>query len=694
MTIAHSIFPRGTQSFAFLLVVLAAPAFAATRAPQLLSESTIAALANELDGNRAHRDVEFLALHHRMRASKPFHAVTEHIVEELQRAGFESVEVMRFPADGKILFGTQKSRPAWDASSAELWDLEQRDGKWVRRERLASWDSMPLSLAQDSDSAEVTADLVDVGAGTKAEDYEGKDVRGKLVLVSSQPEAVQSLAIERFGAAGIVSYVQNQKTAWWREDETLVRWGHLDSFYAGQTFAFMVSLKQARAFQARLAASEVVRLEARVRAERHVAEYEIATATILGSDTALAEQEIAFSCHLDHPRPGANDNASGCATILEVARTYAKLIREDRLARPLRTIRFIWPPEIEGTTIMLNARPELARRIVAVVHMDMVGGGPQTKAVFHVTRSPASLPNFVNDVAETFAEFVNAESEAHAAGRDARFPLVAAGGGREALLAQTKEFDAGSDHVVYTDSSFRIPAVYLNDWPDRYIHTTGDVPANIDPTKLERAGFIGAASAWYVANLTAKELPDLLALLERRTLKRTATMMERRAAVDPGERRALEDLHRSYEAEIVDSVARFVPVSQSDRAQRQRFLERIAALAGTSSASRAAGGVVYARCAEPKGPMTVFGYDYLEDHLGKERASALALTRYEGLRGGSEEYALEVLNFVDGRRTVQAIRDAVSAEFGPVPVEHVTAYLAALQEIRVIGTAPAACAPR
>ena len=40
--------------------------------------------------------------------------------------------------------------------------------------------------------------------------------------------------------------------------------------------------------------------------------------------------------------------------------------------------------------------------------MDMVGGGPETKAVFHVTRSPASLPNFVNDVAETFAEFVNA----------------------------------------------------------------------------------------------------------------------------------------------------------------------------------------------------------------------------------------------------------------------------------------------
>jgi len=38
--------------------------------------------------------------------------------------------------------------------------------------------------------------------------------------------------------------------------------------------------------------------------------------------------------------------------------------------------------------------------------MGIVGGGPNTKAVFRVTRSTMSLPNFVNDVAEAFGEFV------------------------------------------------------------------------------------------------------------------------------------------------------------------------------------------------------------------------------------------------------------------------------------------------
>ena len=57
--------------------------------------------------------------------------------------------------------------------------------------------------------------------------------------------------------------------------------------------------------------------------------------------------------------------------------------------------------------------------------MDMVGGGPVTKAVFHVTRGPSSLPSFVHDVAWAFADFVNAQSYQYAATGSAELPLVA-----------------------------------------------------------------------------------------------------------------------------------------------------------------------------------------------------------------------------------------------------------------------------
>ncbi|MEY4634383.1 MAG: hypothetical protein RJA55_181, partial [Acidobacteriota bacterium] len=38
----------------------------------------------------------------------------------------------------------------------------------------------------------------------------------------------------------------------------------------------------------------------------------------------------------------------------------------------------------------------------------------------------------------------------------------------------------------------------------------------------------------------------------------------------------------------------------------------------------------------------------------------------------------EIVNFIDGTRTISDIRDAVMAEFGPVPLPAVVAYLEAL----------------
>ena len=466
----------------------------AQQGPPLLPEPVVAALANELSGETAKRDLEFISRQHRMRASKGISIAAEFVAEQARVYGLEDVEILKFPADGKTFYGTQKARPAWNAEFAELWEMGA-DGR--PRTLIASWDAMPLVLAQDSESGNVTAELVDVGAGTSEADYAGKDVRGKLVLVSAQPEAVFRLAVEKYGAAGILSYAQNQRTAWFGENDNLIRWGHLDSFTDTKTFGFMLSLKQARGFQARLARGEKIILKAEVRAGREPGNYEIPTAVIRGADPNLRDEEIAFSCHLDHPRPGANDNASGCVTILEVGRTLAKLIREGKIERPRRSIRFIWPPEIEGTLALLNARPDITKRIKAVIHMDMVGGGPETKAVFHVTRGPASLPSFINDVAEAFGEFVNEQSYRHAAGQTVLYPLVAPEGGKEPLNARMADFSMGSDHQVYTDSSFGIPAIYLNDWPDRYIHTNFDTPANIDTTKLKRAGFIGGASGYF-----------------------------------------------------------------------------------------------------------------------------------------------------------------------------------------------------
>ena len=683
---------RGATVLALAASLLCAAAPAAAGPAPFLPDSVARALAEEISGEAARRNLEALARQHRMRGSQGFRRAAEHIVASLREVGLTDARITRFPADGVRFYGTQKSRQPWDAEFAELWELREGPAGWVRDHRLASWEAMPLSLAQDSGNADTTADLVDVGAGTAASDYAGKDVRGKIVLASSQPGEVARIAVEQQGAVGIVSYAQNQRTAWWGEDENLVRWGHLDSFAPRPTFAFMVSLKQARAFQSRLARGERIRLHATVRAGRHAGDYELVEATIPGADPRRRGEEIVFTCHLDHPRPGANDNASGAAAILEVARALQKLIREKRLPPPARTIRFVWPPEIEGTLALLNGRPEQPRRVKAAIHMDMVGGGPETKAIFHVTRGPASLPSFVYDVAEAFGEYVNRQTAAFAMGRREELPLHAPEGGKEAALADLAEYTGGSDHDVYCEGSFRIPTIYLNDWPDRYIHTNFDVPGNIDPTKLKRAAFIGAACGYFLARVDTADAGALVRHHRARALTRAATTLGRAGELPPAEAAHLKRFRLDYERAVVESYARFLTLPPDARAEALAFLDDLARVVGdpgpTAPDPGAEGGVVYVRSPEPRGPMSAFGYDYLEDHLGRAAADSLQLRRYQGLRGGGGDYAYEILNLVDGRRTAGQIRDQVSAIYGPVPIGPVAEYLRALESIGVVKRRP------
>ena len=632
---------------AFITLALSTSAYAADTLP-FLSEKEISAFATEVSGESAMRTLEGLSRQHRMRGSRGFGAAAAQVVEQLKQYGLEDAHIESLPADGTIFYGTQRSRPAWNAELAELWEVGADGARLVR---LASWDEAPITLAQDSASGEVTADLVDVGAGTSAAHYEGRDVKGKIVLTSSQPEAVADLAVGTHGAAGIVSFAQNQRTAWWGEDENLIRWGHLDTFSPHKTFGFMVSLKTGRSLQQRLARGETVRLYAVVRAGQEAGSYDVATATIRG--TALPDEEIVFSCHLDHPRPGANDNASGCAAILEAARTLSKLVAEKRIPPPHRTIRFVWPPEIEGTLALLNGRPEIAKKIRAAVHLDMVGGGPATKAIFHVTRGPASRPSFVHDLAASVGMFVNEQTAQFAMTSAARWPLVAPTGGKEPLRAAFVPFTAGSDHQVYGDSSFAIPAVYLNDWPDRYIHTNFDVPSNIDPTKLGRAAFLAATTGYILSRLTRQDSGAIGEMMEPFALERRAAAMRRRDA------NALK-FADWYEREMKVSVGRFFGPPLAAVPQK----------AGT-----------YRRNAEVKGPMGAFGYDYFEAHYQGEPI------RLPG------EYRYEALNLVDGQRTAQDIRDALSAIYEPVKVEDVEQYLRALASIGAVipsGTAPSA----
>jgi len=651
----------------------------------LLPPGVLRAFDEELSGTLMRDHVAHLAGIHRVPASPGYHEAAEWLMARARAYGLSDVHAESFPGDGRTWFGTMRGNRGWRVEGGELAEVSPSP------RRIGSFDDLKMLVADNSESADVTAELVDVGAGTAASDYSGKTVKGKLILCDGQPGIAHRLAVEERGAAGLISYNSNQRTGWWRDDVDLVRWGHLDARGRANTFALMISVREARELQRRLAAGEKVVLHAVVRARNDdTVPYETIIATIPGSDPARGE--IVYSCHFDHQKPAANDDASGCAAILEIGRVVRKLVDQKRIPPPLRTIRFVWPSEMTGTIAYLSKHPELVATMKAAIHLDMVGGNPAvTKSVLHVTRSPWSVSTFTDDVAETFARYVIDGAYDGAATGDFSRAVREPNGPKDALWADFTEYESGSDHWIYQEGSFGIPTIYLRDWPDIYIHTSKDVVDNVDPTKLKRSAFIAAASGFFLATLGPPSGPMDAALPY---------------LVLGGAMRRLGDAvsRSSVHAFGKDGVAREAVVVASESTRREerrvqslnRFDYAPAGSAGAAILAEVAGDItrmfptgppapagipdarVPSRNPAVKGPLTP-SVDWVREKAGAA-ASALAIN----LAPRGEDVAYEVVNFIDGKRTVNDIRDAVSAEFEPIDVKVVGEYLDLLARIGAI----------
>jgi aminopeptidase YwaD len=678
-----------------------------------LTETQWAQMRDEAGGTAPYENLRSLTRLHRVPATPEFDQAAEFMLMRAKEYGLQDAHAEQFPIDGKLHYGLMRSHLAWHIQAASLWEVQPE------HTLLGDWATDPIRLADYSHTADADAPLVDVGQGTSEADYASKDVRGKIVLADGVLAMVQRMAVMQHGAVGIVSDMPNQTTAWSGLDANIVRWGHLDALLPNG-FAFMVSRATATALRTQLTSGRSVMLSAHVKAEVANGHWTVVTATIPGTDPHAGE--VVYSCHLDHQRPGANDNASGCVTILESARALNHLIGSGKLPRPIRTLRFIWGPEVEGTMAFLSEHPDIRRSLRADVHMDMVGGDPyKNKSILHVTETPWSLPSFVTDVGELFAETIRAGATAYAEdGSHAEAAVLedrnGAPGTRNEFLADRTPYAEGSDHDDYDSSTIAVPSLYLRDWPDIYIHTDHDTLEQIDATKLRRVALLGAASGYTYAAVNADEASSLLAFFAARAQRRLAKGFERAQGLAQGNQlpakeawyeahNVLTQMLRREQAELrsfstytqsdPEKAAVFGKNLDAQAAMLNEWLEHSAETRGVQDfqvpppwhgepdASR-----VPVRTAE-FGPLTYQNDDVLLDRLGSERVGKIKL-----LGGGSSRllrvqdqgalYAYEIVNFVDGKRSVGEIRDAVAAEFGPIPLDVVADYLKACEEAKIV----------
>ena len=313
---------------------------------------------------------------------------TQYIYDQLLRYGLPGAEIARFPG-GQV----------WDGIKGELWEVSPM------RQKLASYQDMRAMLASGSTSADVTAELVWVGMGTAAE-LDRLDVAGKIVVTEGSMGGVHQLACIERGALGVIS-IANSRPYF---DPLQIPWSGVRSRRSGgqqSKFGFFIPPREAETLKRRLLAGDTITVHAEVETSMREYDLEDPVAHIPGTDPDAPE--IILSAHLfeGYVKQGANDNKSGSAAILEVARTLHTLIEEGRIPRPRRTIRFLWGPEFSGTGPWVRANKELMERTLANINMDMVGEWLSlNKAYMTMMRTSYGHPHFINDVMENYFRFV------------------------------------------------------------------------------------------------------------------------------------------------------------------------------------------------------------------------------------------------------------------------------------------------
>jgi hypothetical protein len=477
----------------------------------LLSDDITRALIQHSSGDLAYDDVVRLALWDRSQVTAGYAEAAQWISGKARQIGLDSVQIESFPSGNSVQYFGNETERLWKVGKGELWLTAPFEV------RLTTYEELPMSLARNSVTADVEGDVVDVGGGTRDEDYR-TDVRGKIVLTESSPGSVWSQAVVKRGAVGIVSswsvpsFDFLNRLPGDQPDE--VGWGRIPEPHQGDTSrpAFLISSRRAQELKQLLSQGKKLRMRMIVDGSLSDGTLDVVSAVIPG--TAYPAEEIILTAHLDHYKPGANDNASGAATVLEMARTFSALVAAGTLPKPLRTIRFLWVPEYMGTWAWLSRHQADAGTRVANLNFDMVGEDlKKTNARFAIGYTPDFNPSWMNGLMESILDFLNKYN-------DDRFPLqkdfhvISVRGSRNRLQAVMELASVGTDHELF--NNLGTPATGPAAWPDDFYHSSEDTPDKTDPTQLHRVVVMGLAA---LATIAYADDPAAL-LLARQALER------------------------------------------------------------------------------------------------------------------------------------------------------------------------------
>ena len=261
---------------------------------------------------------------------------------------------------------------------------------------------------------------------------------------------------------------------------------------------FVLSPREAGLLREKVTAGEKVHVSFALEAKSGNDSADTVVATLPGKDRT---KYILFCAHGDSDSggPGADDNASGVAVVLEIARTMAAAVKSRKIAQPAWDLRFAaWGGEISSSREYLATLDKDQSRLQAVFNYDQAGFGSSKDALYV---EPDDVP--VNNEVITLVRAVM-KDHLGTKGFPERAASVKSQGGTDSYVFQNTRTPGATLYpaiTLYTSAWDRERAIPitagfppLNWYPDEkpgmvtvdgdpFYHSVGDTPANTTDTE-------------------------------------------------------------------------------------------------------------------------------------------------------------------------------------------------------------------
>ncbi len=459
---------------------------------------------NEVSGKHALDWVSKISQYNRQVGTQDYHDIAEKVMEELRSYGLDELKLHKYPADGKTKTWEWVATQSWEVKSGILKLIEPK------KEIICRFQDIPMCILGRSKPCDVTADLIDAGKGTE-EEFKELDVTGKIVLMEA-PRNIISKRLAEKGALGIIVYPGPERTRGTKGMTIYNRFPAQAKDLEQVTFGFSITFEQGL-YLKNLLNKGSVKVNAKIDAKLYDGQLEVISAAIRGMEKP--NEEIILTAHLCHPAAGVNDNASGSAGLLELARSLSTLIKQNILKPPRRTIRFLWVPEFHGTFPWVKEHEQIVKNALFNINLDMIGEHPVIIGEpCEICLAPYSRPSILNDIIQYYTKII----ADHPRG-------VAINGTQMQMRYRVLPYSGGSDHGVFVARPISIPGIMIGH-EDPFWHSSLDTIEKCDSTELKRIIAIALCTSYLFSIQNRDTLISLWPIVEGNFYRRLGKVKE------------------------------------------------------------------------------------------------------------------------------------------------------------------------